>query len=426
VCSHKFEEETLRQRIARGQKNIQCPVCETSHSLTEGAAESRERDSRIAQQTWALKTKIEKRRQKTTEDALELIERSTNAPANDRPIRLLHLSDLHFTKDTPVQARLQWLLDDLKRDEGLGFKQVDYLVISGDVTDKGNTEGFKKAYEFVSGLKTEFGFSAERCIFVPGNHDVVDRLDAYVRRKDESGLRPGEWLHQGQLVMAQDPVNYPLRFEPFSEFFYHPFLQRPYPLNYVDQGSAIPFWETGIQFITLNSCWEIDEFNRKRSSISPEAVAKALNQAQKQLEEAQSSGAFEFGRPLMRIATWHHSVAGPEQMKNVDFIGNLQKNGVRIALHGDVHEMRRELIGYYFQKRIHVVGAGSFGARGEDRPESTPRLYNVLEIKRDLSSARVHTRCQPKPDGAWDGYYEWPNPNGEGRVAYYDIDLTKV
>jgi len=64
----------------------------------------------------------------------------------------------------------------------------------------------------------------------------------------------------------------------------------------------------------------------------------------------------------------------------------------------------------------------SFGAVGTDRPEATPRLYNVLEIARDLKSARVHTRCQPKPDGPWDGWYEWPDPDGgKGRVPCYDI-----
>ncbi len=59
--------------------------------------------------------------------------------------------------------------------------------------------------------------------------------------------------------------------------------------------------------------------------------------------------------------------------------------------------------------------------RADDRPESTPRLYNILEIARDLASVRVHTRCQPKPDGPWDGWYEWPDPDGgKGRVAFYD------
>jgi hypothetical protein len=421
-CGYKFEEETLRQRIARGEKDVPCPICETRHNLAEGASEARQRNPEIARQTWALKTEMEKRRKKSTEGALAVIDKSTEAKPETRPIRLLHLSDLHFTADTPISARLQWLLDDLKQNSGLGMKELDYLVISGDFTDKGRVEGFEKAYEFVSGLTREFKLSAERCIFVPGNHDAVDRLDAYTRRKDASGLKPGEWLQQGELIMGRDPEKYQLRFKPFSDGFYHKFLQRPYPTDYVEQGTVIPFWETGVQFLTLNSCWQIDEFHRKRSGLLPEAVAHAIKQAQKQEDDARKAGELPGNRPLLRIAVWHHAVAGPEQMKDVDFLGNLQKNGVRIALHGDVHQMQRDLIGYWHEKKAHVVGSGSFGARAEDRPESSPRLYNVLEIARDLRSARVHTREQRKPDGAWDGWHEWPDPDGgKGRVPYYDI-----
>jgi Calcineurin-like phosphoesterase len=369
---------------------VRCPVCETRHNLAEATAESRQRNPEIARQTWALKTEMEKRRQKSTEGALEVIEKSTEAKSGTGPIRLLHLSDLHFTADTPINARLQWLLDDLKQDSGLGFKELDYLVISGDFTDKGGTEGFEKAYDFVSGLTREFGLSAERCIFVPGNHDVVDRLDAYARRKDAAGLKLGEWFQEGPLVMARDPDKYPLRFKPFSDGFYHKFLQRPYPIDYAQQGTAIPFWETGIQFLTLNSCWQIDEFNRKRAGLFPEAVANAIKQGQTQEEDARKTGKLAKDKPLLRIAVWHHAVGGPEQMKDVDFLGNLQKNGARIALHGDVHQMQRELIGYWHEeKKVHVVGSGSFGARAEDRPEATPRLYNVREIARDLNAARV-------------------------------------
>jgi small GTP-binding protein len=424
ACGHEFAEETLRQRIARGDKDVVCPVCETRHNLIEGAAHSRERDPMIADHTWALRTQIEKLRETMTQQVIQELTKAEEAKHERGTIRLLHLSDLHFTKDTPVQARMQWLLDDIKQDSGLNFKELDYLVISGDFTDKACTEGFEKAYEFVSGLTQEFGLSAERCIFVPGNHDAVDHLDAYKRCKDSTGLREGEWFQEGKLVMARDPKKYPLRFKPFSDSFYHKFLQRPYPASYVEQGAAIPFWETGIQFLTLNSCWQIDEFFRKRSGVHVEAVANAIKQAQKQEAYAREVGQLKDGVPVLRIAVWHHAVAGPEQMKDPDFLGNLHKNDVRLILHGDVHAMQREVIGYRHVKNVHVVGSGSFGASGIDQPESTPRLYNVLEITRDLKSARVHTRCQPKPDGPWDGWHEWPDPDGgKGRLAYYDIKM---
>ena len=109
-------------------------------------------------------------------------------------------------------------------------------------------------------------------------------------------------------------------------------------------------------------------------------------------------------------------------MTDIEFLGNLQKNGIKFALHGDVHDMRRELIGYWqTESKLHIMGSGSFGARAEDRPESTPRLYNLLEIARDFTSVRVHTRHQSKPDGPWDGWYEWPDPDGKGRLPYYNI-----
>ncbi len=229
-------------------------------------------------------------------------------------------------------------------------------------------------------------------------------------------------MKQGEIFLARNAAKYPLRLKPFSDSFFHKFVQRPYPLDFAAQGMAIPFWETGLQFMALNSCWQIDRFNRKRSGVHIEAVANAIKQAQKQEENARTTGPLPAGKPLLRIAVWHHAVAGPEQMKDTEFLGNLQKNGVRLALHGDVHEMQRELVGYRHEKKVHVVGSGSFGARAEDRPEATPRLYNVLEIDRDLKSARVHTRCQPKPDGPWDGWHEWPDPDGgKGRLAFYDI-----
>ncbi len=183
-----------------------------------------------------------------------------------------------------------------------------------------------------------------------------------------------------------------------------------------------------MQFITLNSCWQIDEFHRNRAGIHAEALANAVRHARQQEDEARKSGQLAKGRPLLRIATWHHGVTAPDyKMDSLDFLGNLQKLGVKLALHGDVHDMRREVIGHWHERKLHVVGCGSFGARAEDRPESTPRLYNVIEIARDLRKATIHTRHQPKPDGPWDGWHEWPAPNQPGsRIASYEIELART
>ena len=110
-------------------------------------------------------------------------------------------------------------------------------------------------------------------------------------------------------------------------------------------------------------------------------------------------------------------------MRNTEFLTNLKRHGVQLCLHGDVHEMRCDLIGYKSGNEIQVVGAGSFGSPPEGRPPSTPRLYNLLEIQRDFSSVRVHTRAQPNAEGAWKGWYEWRDPDGKGNLPYFDIEL---
>jgi hypothetical protein len=185
---------------------------------------------------------------------------------------------------------------------------------------------------------------------------------------------------------------------------------------------AIPFWDTGIQFLTFNSAWQIDQFHRKRSGLHEEAVARAIQEARAQEDGAREKGPLGPDQPLLRIAVWHHAVAGPQQMKNTQFLSSLQKIGVKLALHGDVHEMRRDLIGHWHPAAIHVIGSGSFGAPADARPESTPRLYNLLEIQRDLRSVRVHTRCQPTPEDAWKGWNEWPKGDQTvGALPFYDI-----
>lgn len=425
-CREQISEEVIRKRIARGEKDVVCQVCETRNSLAEGATASRDRDPQLTERTWALKTSVAEGRRKATHDAIQIMTGVPQAMPKEDPIRALHLSDLHFRAGSSVDARLQALVDDLRDSQSFGprgIEHLDYLIISGDFTDRGNPEGHEQALTFVSELAKEFGLSAERCVFVPGNHDVRDLEEAYTWKPSAAGLKDGQYVKQGDVYLVPNSERYPDRLRSFSDNFYHKFVQKQYPLNTPNQGIAIPFWETGIQFLTLNSSWQIDQFNRKRASIHEDAVAHVLRMAQQQDKEARNSGRREANAPLLRIAVWHHAVSGPEQMRNTDFLSNLQKSGVRLALHGDLHEMKRALVGHWDAKNLlHIIGAGSFGAPASDRPESTPRLYNLLEIRRDLTGLRVHTRCQPRAMGAWQGWNEWPRPQGgDGAVPYYDI-----
>jgi hypothetical protein len=114
-------------------------------------------------------------------------------------------------------------------------------------------------------------------------------------------------------------------------------------------------------------------------------------------------------------------MTGNEKIEDDAFMEQLRQANVRLCLHGHVHEDRADLIGYLHPRKVCVAGAGSFGAVAKHRPESTPRLYNLVEVPRDHSSIKIHTRCMRKEGSAWEPHAIWPGEKPGERRAYYVI-----
>lgn len=352
------------------------------------------------------------------------------SPLPQPPIRILHLSDLHIAATDDPTVRLQPLVADLldKRD-GFGLERLDYLVISGDITNRASAAEFEQAYQLISQLIERFGLSAERCLIVPGNHDLNwDEPGVYNwthrRLVDVHKLPAGSFVAQGDGYLIRDEPKYPARFTNFGKF-YHSLVQQPYPTKPDEQSMSFLFPETGLQFLTLNSAWEIDEFFPHRSSINQSALAYGLLKADEQIQRAHKAGQLATDTHLFRIAVWHHPVTGNEKMVKDAFLENVRKAGIHLCLHGHVHEDRADVARYLDPKRqVYIAGAGSFGAAAKDRPESTPRLYNLIEIARDHRKIKVYTRSMRKDGGAWEGWAVWPGANAQERRAFYEVEVA--
>lgn len=426
-CGRLFDEESLQLRLAAGRADILCQICETRTPLKLGAQQARKQTPEVAERLQALRTRHQQKlSQSIVATKVESIEEARKVePIQDMPIRILHLSDLHVGKGDDPLSLLQPLEDDLNDSEdGLGVTRLDYLVISGDITNRATPEEFERAREFVSQLIAKFGVTAERCIIVPGNHDLNWDAEVYTptkKRNLKEQLVEGRYHREGDLYLIRHESRYPERFKNFSDHFYHPLLQKEYPLHPEQQCLPFLFSETRLQFLAMNSAWEIDEYFQDRSSISERALSRGLADANQQLDEAHKAGTLARDARVLRICVWHHPISGNEKIQADAFMGRLLKANVQICMHGHVHEERADLLRYpQSDKKIHVVGAGSFGAPTADRPESVPRLYNLLEVERDLSGFRVHTRSMRKQGGAWQG---WPAWKGEGKGemrTYYE------
>ncbi|HNB74404.1 MAG TPA: metallophosphoesterase, partial [Acidobacteriota bacterium] len=396
--------------------------------IGQKASKIRDTSPKIEKELSAIKTTIERRSKAEVATYMQTSNRAQTdkeKQSSETPIRILHLSDIHVNPDTDPLSRLQPLISDLRDTEFLGIEHLDYLVISGDLTDKAQPEEFEKVHEFLSRLIEQFRLSAERCIIVPGNHDLRWFSGCYEwkdrRVVNLKALKLGSYKEQGDGYLIRVDEKYPNRFENFGKF-YHQLVQKPYPTEAAKQGLSFLFEEHGLQFLALNSASEIDEYFPERSSINEGALTKGLFEANEQIRQAKKEGRLVPDAEMLRIAVWHHPVTGNEKIVQDAFLEQLRKAEFKLCLHGHVHEDRADLVGYVHPTRqLHIAGAGSFGAAKDQRPESMPRLYNLIEIERDHSAIRIHTRCMKKNLGAWEGWAVWPGPDRHGKRSYYEI-----
>nr|WP_227027784.1 metallophosphoesterase [Corallococcus soli] len=430
ACGRIFPEDAVQERLRGDKSDIPCSYCDTRTVLTLGAEQSREKNPEVVSQLHALRIEIEETRaQIVTEVKVSMDKEKKVQPTQGTPLRILHLSDLHVEATDNPDRLLQPLVGDLTdREEGLGIERLDYLVISGDITQRATPQEFEQARHFVSRLIQQFSLTAQRCIIVPGNHDLDWNTRVYEWRQgrlvDTKRLPPGSFVPEGSGFLVRDDAKYSERFTNFSEHFFHPLMQKPYPLAAGEQCLPSFFKESRIQFLAMNSASTIDEFFRSRAGIDDQALSRGLLAADGELAQARHRGDLREGERVLRMAVWHHPISGNEKMVEDAFVSRLHQSEVKVCLHGHVHEDRADLLNYLHPcRRLHVIGAGSFGAHAHERPASTPNLYNLIEVQRDLGRLTVHTRSRSQIGGAWTGWAKWPGATPRDKRTYYDVTL---
>lgn len=287
-------------------------------------------------------------------------------------LKILHLSDLHFTDEKTMKEHYFYLKLDLKN--SIGISRVDYLIISGDVSDRPDEDMYQVALDFVNVLAQEFNISKDHIILVPGNHDCDRVISKEAYDKEESEVI--------------DQVKYNNRYNKYSKYFYECIKGKPYPMEPQKQFEDYIFSEDKLCILALNSSWQIDHIHTDRSSICMEAI---------QNSEVVWCDVNDYAK----LAVWHHPLSGWAAIQDITFMDTLVNAGFKACIHGHIHEAKNDLFTYDACHNIRMIGAGTFGAVQKERGDGIPRQYNVIELDKEQRLLIVHTRKREKDNGIW-------------------------
>lgn len=102
-------------------------------------------------------------------------------------ISFIHLSDIHFVKDSDNPADIDKdlrdaILVDLRNNAMNALTNIEGVLVSGDIAFSGNEEEYIKAEEFLGRITSELNIEKSSIYCVPGNHDI----DQSIPRESQS------------------------------------------------------------------------------------------------------------------------------------------------------------------------------------------------------------------------------------------------
>lgn len=286
-------------------------------------------------------------------------------------VRILHLSDFHFSQDTALDADavLRGIGDVIKQFVSEG-RVPDIIALTGDVAFSGKTAEYALARQWIEQqlLTALPGFDPANLLIVPGNHDV-DRSTI----SDETQVVQEHLLDKGQEAITKhlQGVNKRLlvsRLDAFQAFVKHFHASVP----------EEPWWAAirtvrGIKvgFAGLCSAW----LSGKKEEQGDLALSRyQLNKVLQQLADV----------PI-RVALLHHPYSYLREFDGEESELRLQKDYL-IVLRGHLHKEKSRVILSPDSSSLELAAGSSYA--GSDYPNA----FQLIELDADASSVCVHYR----------------------------------
>lgn len=304
-------------------------------------------------------------------------------------IRIVHLSDIHFSNNSIPKFHseiLNPLLGDLEVYNN--EKKIDFVIISGDLIDRGGS-GFvsiSDAFEqfktnFIDKLATTLRITNDRFFLAPGNHDVDSSADS---QYTEKGLK-SELLNEEKVVdfMVSSPINNLQRMNGFKNFEKTHFNDFSGEKKLTHFNSIFLFECEGIKIgiNAFNTSWRYyPKLNESNLLIGKEQFENASDI----LEKAD-----------VKIAVFHH---GFDDIFNFDkkAIFPIYQQNYNLAFFGHVHSADNNYIGNPTGHVIQITAPSNWYANINSTDLEMLNGYSVVDYDPSKKIVDIHSRCYSK------------------------------
>ncbi len=321
-----------------------------------------------------------------------------------RPLRILHISDLHerapFERMPPErQFKIDW--DERQRGQVLGARfskalqalsegGIDIVCLTGDVADWGHPAEYAKATTHLDAILRTVEVPRDRFFAVPGNHDVQRSVEAEtwagIRRwlaETHDGPRLGRWFLgvQGpppgteaawrEQLLARTGAFWAW----YADFRGDPAERRTIPLGYCETLAvgSIPGTQTAVHVVGLDSAWLCGgDDDQGAILVTQEQVEAHVRKGKQGLD------GFRIGlvhHPLDHLAD-HHAVRR--------LLGD---DGVDLLLHGHQHAPLA-FVADEPGSPLRILAASCL--MEGDLGKGWPNGFQVIEVDADSRSGAVH------------------------------------
>lgn len=316
---------------------------------------------------------------------------------------ILHISDLHLTEQYDTLAGL-WL----KANKAIAKRKFDFIVISGDLTQRALSTEYGMVSELITNhlLEKLNAPDKSRIIIVPGNHDICWETCRSALTKIEIKPKTKNWKSiareiknfnpnlkyriehndNGRYTVYEisDATKYRQRFRNFQVFYddfykdaklHHGFKLTDYEMQGQDFSIHV-FEDKKVIFAGFNSCHRNDSIFRG-ASVNPHAIDACFNQ----IKQFRNQG-------YLIIGVWHHglrSCKGSWDYLEVSEVLEYQlatDQGCHIGLHGHTHKSELTEI-KKFNPNLFVFGTGSLCAGDNERPGAVGKQFSLIHVNRN-------------------------------------------